>query len=156
MLPDPQPRRNLRSEEILTFVFKDPTLPMSTMNFVPVLLHRPYDLAQFWGTIAFFSAVLIFSGLIILVIQSKRAGLSDVPGPWIAQYTDAWNLYSTYKALHRDDKASYHRHLQSKYGNVVRTGPKTVSIFDPAAVPVIYGVRSKLDKVTLLTLMITS
>lgn len=124
------------------------------MNFVSALLHRPHDLAQVFATIAFFSVASILSGITILVIQSKRAGLSDVPGPWTARYTDAWNLYATYKALHNEDKASYHRHLKSKYGNVVRTGPRTVSIFDPAAVPVIYGVRSKLDKVMLRTIMI--
>lgn len=105
------------------------------------------DLKQIFLLLALLGTLFFIVTIIVLGIQSKRAGLSDVPGPWIAQYTDAWNLYATYKVFHSDNKASFHRHLQAKYGNVVRTGPKTVSIFDPAAVPVIYGVRSKLDKV---------
>ncbi|KAL2880404.1 hypothetical protein SGCOL_004121 [Colletotrichum sp. CLE4] len=36
--------------------------------------------------------------------------------------------------------------LRDKYGDVVRLGPRSVTVFDPSAVPVIYGVRSRLDK----------
>jgi hypothetical protein len=120
---------------------------MSTVALLTSFLQRPLDLEHIFITILVLIALFYLVVIIVLVVQSKRANLSDIPGPLIAQYTDAWNLYATYKAIHTDDKASYHHQLQSKYGNVVRTGPRTVSIFDPAAVAVIYGVRSKLNKV---------
>lgn len=124
---------------------------MSTAIMFPSLLHDSSDPKHFLLTVALFGALSFTLAVVVLVIQSTRAGISDIPGPWIARYTDAFNLYATYKASHSDDKAFYPRQLQSQYGNVVRTGPRTVSVFDPAAVPVIYGVRSKLNKVIVAT-----
>ncbi len=82
-----------------------------------------------------------------LVVSSWRAGLSHIPGPFWARYTDAWALYIAWKSLRFGDKVGVQRAVQARYGNVVRTGPRSVTVFDPAAVPAIYGVRSKLDKV---------
>lgn len=95
--------------------------------------------------------ILVLATVLALVVQSKRAGLSHIPGPWLAKYTDVWGVYAAYKAFSSKDKILYHRQMQARYGNVVRTGPKTVTVLDPAAVPTIYGVRSRLNKVIFLT-----
>ncbi|OCT54514.1 benzoate 4-monooxygenase cytochrome P450 [Cladophialophora carrionii] len=86
---------------------------------------------------------LLFS---FLVLNSRQAGLSHIPGPFLARYTDAWALYNAWRGIHFHNKVHVQRGLQARYGDVVRTGPRSVTVFDPAAVPVIYGVRSKLDK----------
>src|ERR1700761_7037528 len=75
----------------------------------------------------------------VLVFQSKRAGLSNVPGPFLARFTDAWGLYFAWWADISGDKISLFRDLQKEYGDVIRTGPRSITVLDPAAVPVIYG-----------------
>lgn len=82
-----------------------------------------------------------------LIVDSKRAGLSHIPGPCLARYTDAWALHRAWSAQKHGDKAKSLRLLQHQYGDVVRTGPRSVTVFDPLAVPTIYGVRTKLNKV---------
>jgi hypothetical protein len=96
-------------------------------------------------------ALLVTSiGLILLcsllVLNSRQAGLSHIPGPFLARYTDAWSLYIAWRGVRFHNKVGVQRGLQARYGDVVRTGPRSVTVFDPAAVPAIYGVRSKLDK----------
>ena len=85
----------------------------------------------------------------VLYFDSKRAGLSHIPGPFFARYTSVWGLYAAWTCIRSGDKTSFYRGLQARYGDVIRTGPRAVTVIDPAAVPVIYGVRSKLDKVSL-------
>jgi hypothetical protein len=82
-----------------------------------------------------------------IIFDSRRAGLSGIPGPLLARYTDAWALYTAWQATRGGDKVEYYRGLLAQYGDVIRTGPRSITVFDPAAVPVIYGVRSKLNKV---------
>lgn len=90
-----------------------------------------------------------------LLIVSKRAGLSHISGPWIARYTDAWALYNGWKILRARrlglplTKLGWHKQLQARYGDVVRIGPRTVVCFDAMAVPTIYAIRSRLEKVSL-------
>lgn len=87
-----------------------------------------------------------------LVIESKAAGLSRIPGPWLAQFTNIWALHFTWRTNRAgttnggQNKVSKLMKLRAVYGDVVRTGPRMVVVFDPAAVPMIYGVRSKLNK----------
>jgi len=83
----------------------------------------------------------------LLVFNSYRAGLSKIPGPFIARYTDAWSLYAAWRTKRDSNRVSYYRSLQAQYGDVIRTGPRSVTVLDPLAVPVIYGVKSKLAKV---------
>lgn len=84
--------------------------------------------------------------LAVLVFDSKRAGLSHIPGPFIARYTNLWAVYVAWKTDYSGTRAAFNRTLQKQYGDVVRTGPRNVSVMDPAAIPTIYGVRSRLDK----------
>ena len=105
---------------------------------------QPLGVAQ-WALFTTLTGVFFLCSYFVL--ESRRAGLSHIPGPFWARYTDAWALYTAWKILRSRNKVGAQRALQARYGDVVRTGPRSVTIFDPAAIPAIYGVRSKLDKV---------
>ena len=102
---------------------------------------QPFQAAALlWASLALFVCAL-------LVFNSKRAGPSKIPGLFLARYTDVWSLYVAWKTGDSSNKVSYLRKLQARYGDVIRTGPRSATVIDPAAVPVIYGFRSKLNKV---------
>ncbi|KAK1730007.1 cytochrome P450, partial [Colletotrichum acutatum] len=81
------------------------------------------------------------------VIDSHRACLSDIQGPWIAWYTELYAVYSAWRTERGSSKVNILDDLRDTYGDVIRLGPCSITVFDPSAVPVIYGVRSRLDKV---------
>ena len=83
--------------------------------------------------------------LIIAVVRSKKAGIDHVPGPFLAKYTDALRAYMAVKYSGRE--VNLYMKLHRKYGDVVRIGPRTVSVLDPKAVSVIYNVKARLSKV---------
>lgn len=92
---------------------------------------------------------VITVGLLYLVLYSWTAGLSHIPGPWLARYTDAWALRSAVKELGRDEKSQdeYYAQLHAKYGDIIRTGPRTIMILDPTALPAVYGMKTRLHLV---------
>lgn len=73
-----------------------------------------------------------------------KSGLRDIPGPLFAHATSLHRIQlvwkggavKTYSALHK------------KYGPLVRTGSNHVSVADPAAMGIIYGISSKFTKVS--------
>ncbi|KAH9870516.1 hypothetical protein IAQ61_005992 [Plenodomus lingam] len=70
--------------------------------------------------------------------------LRDFPGPAGAKLSRWWTLKQVWSS-----KLHYHRvlqQLQGEYGDYVRTGPRELSIFDPAAVQQILGFQSKTTK----------
>lgn len=81
------------------------------------------------------------------VIDSHRARLSDIPGPWIARYTNLYAVYLAWRTERGSSKVNILDDLRDTYGDVIRLGPRSVTVFDPFALPVIYGVRSRLNKV---------
>ncbi|KXH26155.1 benzoate 4-monooxygenase cytochrome P450 [Colletotrichum simmondsii] len=80
------------------------------------------------------------------VIDSHRARLSDIPGPWIARYTNLYAVYLAWRTERGSSKVNILNDLRDTYGEVIRLGPRSVTVFDPFAVPVIYGIRSRLNK----------
>ena len=112
------------------------------MDYFEIL--RPQGLVQWTLGLLSFG---VFSLLSFSVLSSRRAGLSHIPGPFVARYTNAWSLYIAWLGIRYGHKIGVQRKIRAQYGDVVRTGPRSVTVFDPAAVPVIYGVRSKLEKV---------
>lgn len=88
----------------------------------------------------------LFLWTLYLVLFSVRAGLSKVPGPWHARYVNVWMAYKAWRYSSAEGRYTFYKELQTRYGDVVRTGPKTVVVLDPAAVPAIYGVRARLNK----------
>ena len=95
------------------------------------------------------ATALVVAWCIYVVVNSATARLSQIPGPILAQYTDLWNAYKVWQwNSGYIDRNGFYKTLQERYGDCVRVGPRTVLVFDPAAVPVIYGVRAKLEKVS--------
>lgn len=88
---------------------------------------------------------LIFLGLVVLRLATNRlkAGVRDIPGPAAAKFSRLWKLHSVWKGDHHNTAIDLHR----KYGPLVRIGPRHVSVGDPSAIPVIYGLNSGFTKV---------
>jgi hypothetical protein len=74
----------------------------------------------------------------ILVVSYLRDPLRSIPGPFLAKWSPLWMLYHARQGdMHRVMIAQH-----QKYGPLVRTGPKELSVNDGDAVKVIYGKRS--------------
>lgn len=98
-------------------------------------------LALSFGQIALL-ALLCF--LLHLVANRLRPGLHSIPGPLCASLTDIWRLVSVARGHHQDTIIELHRRYGSK---LIRIGPNTVSVVDPEAVKVIYGLNNGFTKV---------
>jgi hypothetical protein len=87
--------------------------------------------------------ILLPAVVLFFALYNKfRPGLFSIPGPRLASFTNFWRVF---------DVASGQTHLTAialheKYGPVVRTGPRHVSISDPALIPVIYATNGKYIK----------
>ncbi|KAM0541732.1 hypothetical protein ACHAPJ_013137 [Fusarium lateritium] len=85
-----------------------------------------------------------FIGLLVTKLLANKYGngLLKIPGPALAGYTGLWRFFDVYQ---RRPELT-HIALHEKYGSVVRLGPNTVSISDPAALQTIYGLNSGYTK----------
>lgn len=97
--------------------------------------------------------IIIPAVLVVYILNAVRwvyhSGLRDLPGPSLAPYSELWRIFS----LTMKGKAPLeYRKLHKNYGKIVRTGPDTVSISDPAMIPIIYGFNSTYIKVSLCIL----
>lgn len=91
-------------------------------------------------------AIVVLGYLAYCVADSYRARLGHVPGPFFARFTDFDGLCRKWSvSLHGDWLTPLHE----KYGDVVRIGPRSVSVADPAAIRTIYNTKSRLNKVFL-------
>ncbi|EWG48595.1 hypothetical protein FVEG_16290 [Fusarium verticillioides 7600] len=93
---------------------------------------------------SFKAAVPWLTGIILtrLMYNKYGYGLSHVPGPWFAGFTDLWRLL-----IVRGRRAQeVHIELHKKYGPAVRLGPQAVSIADTDALKVIYSPRAGWSK----------
>lgn len=88
--------------------------------------------------------IVAFSIGITSVATALRPGLRSIPGPVVARFS---SLYRPWK-ISKGDAPDFYRNLHKKYGPIVRTGPNTVDISDPKALPIIYGISSKFVKVS--------
>ncbi|KIW32454.1 uncharacterized protein PV07_04000 [Cladophialophora immunda] len=69
--------------------------------------------------------------------------LCSIPGPLLASFTDLWRFSVTqYGGFSHTLKE-----LHNQYGPLVRIGPNTVSVSDPAAVPMIHSMHGEFRKV---------
>ncbi|KAK8014360.1 hypothetical protein PG990_007656 [Apiospora arundinis] len=95
-----------------------------------------------------FVAIVVVGVILYHVKASHDAGLSHVPGPFLARYS---NLHSWIEAQRwHGTNVCYLRRLHDQYGDVVRVSPRRVSVRDPDAIPVIYGMKASLDKSDLI------
>lgn len=92
---------------------------------------------------------LVFSlGIIVYLTQAHfRSGLRKIPGPVIAHLTNWWRLYDVSKGAHQETLIDLHR----TYGSdLIRIGPNVVSIAEPEAVKIVYGLNKGFTKASLL------
>lgn len=95
---------------------------------------------------SFSTAVLwLFGAILTRLLYNKYGhGLNNIPGPWLAGYTDLWRLFVV-----RGRRAQeVHIELHKKYGPAVRLGPRAVSIADTEALKIIYSPSAGWSKVT--------
>ncbi|KAF2729301.1 cytochrome P450 [Polyplosphaeria fusca] len=85
-------------------------------------------------------------GIIVVLSQYLVAYLSsplkNLPGPFLAKFSDWWRFFNHYGMKHIETQHALH----NKYGSVVRLGPKTVSLNDGSLVKVIYSTRGTFIK----------
>ncbi|KAL4737147.1 cytochrome P450 [Aspergillus similis] len=88
--------------------------------------------------------LLTILALFILRLLWRRfgSGLRGIPGPALAKCTRLWKLHSVWKGDHHLTEINLHR----QHGPLVRIGPRHVSVADPKAIPVIYGLNKGFTK----------
>jgi hypothetical protein len=92
-----------------------------------------------------FAFLLVGIFLIRMISNRFKKGLSSIPGPTLAKYTDLWKLHDVWQGQpHRTAIA-----LHQKYGDLVRLAPNDVSVGDPRAIAELYGLAKSYVKVTL-------
>ncbi|KAK5046573.1 hypothetical protein LTR84_007334 [Exophiala bonariae] len=88
--------------------------------------------------------ILPILGFVGHLIYNKYAyGISSIPGPFFAAYTDL----SRFLVVWGRRPERRHVELHKRYGPLVRLGPNCVSVSDPAAIKTIYGLASGYVKV---------
>lgn len=90
------------------------------------------------------NAYLLAIALLFYLVWNKYAqGLNTIPGPFLAGFSSVWRLVDVWRGSAQWTVIRLHREL----GPLVRTGPKHVSVSDPQAINVIYGVKPRFLKV---------
>lgn len=110
----------------------------STMGIISTLQGQCSD----WATLAV--VVLALAILVSSIVTAFKPCLRSIPGPHLARFSPFYRLVKLFKG----DAPVYYRKLHETYGPIVRTGPNTVDVSDPKAVPIIYGINSKFLKVS--------
>lgn len=72
-----------------------------------------------------------------------RKGLRDIPGPFVASFSNLWKIVAVYHG----DMPRRNVALHEQYGPVVRIGPKHVSFASPEAFSIIHSSRQAYAKV---------
>ncbi|KAK5189537.1 hypothetical protein LTR99_001844 [Exophiala xenobiotica] len=99
-------------------------------------------------------SLLVGSILIHLVVNKYyRRQLNSIPGPFLAGFTDLWRFFDALFANPHETHIKLHRQTGS---SLVRIGPRTVSVSDPALIPKIYGLNSGFTKTKFYTLHMLS
>lgn len=101
-----------------------------------MIINYPLEAYIFCGVLAVVA--------VCLLVNRFKSGLRSIPGPLVAKCTRLWKLYSVWKGDHHVTAIELHR----KYGPLVRIGPKHISVGDPDAIPIIYGLNSGFTKVS--------
>lgn len=89
------------------------------------------------------AGVLVALVLTYYAICYFASPLQDIPGPWLAKFTNLWRVHDY---LHLTSPETQKK-LHAKHGVAVRLGPNLVALNDPALIPVIYNARGTFRKV---------
>ncbi|WPH03602.1 cytochrome P450 [Acrodontium crateriforme] len=91
--------------------------------------------------------VLFIGASVLLIVHLLREwlqpGLVNVPGPFLAKFSDLWRLYKVWNWSFKDSLPELHKKYDS---SLIRIGPKLLSCSDPRAVETIYGFHSNFKK----------
>lgn len=110
-----------------------PDLRTSTSSKVIVFIMLLYIIA-FVGTLAF---------ILRAIYTSYQPGLRDVPGPFLARYTNWLRVYWAWKG----DPWITYRNLKKQYGNAVRIGPNAILLSEHGQFEKILGFKEDFTKV---------
>ncbi|KAI1095697.1 benzoate 4-monooxygenase cytochrome P450 [Rostrohypoxylon terebratum] len=93
-----------------------------------------------------FMSKLVVLCVVYTIIQCLhtryRTGLSNIPGPFLASFSNLWKVLSVY----RDEMPQKNIAVHRKYGPVVRIGPNHVSFSTPQALQIIHASRQAYPK----------
>jgi hypothetical protein len=103
-----------------------------------------YDLILDGSKGAFFALVFGCLPTILIVLLGGAivqgfTTLSDIPGPFLAKFTDYWR----FRVVGRRDSHETYLKLHEELGDFVRIGPNCVSVSRPDVIPLIYGINVK-------------
>ncbi|KAK4549808.1 hypothetical protein LTR36_005109 [Oleoguttula mirabilis] len=87
-----------------------------------------------------FLHLLLYSTVLLVVVYQVTwtyAKLRDVPGPFVAKFSNLWRLLVVWRRDSHDRYLELHKH----YGDLVRIGPNCVSISKPDMIQSIYGIQ---------------
>ena len=77
--------------------------------------------------------------LLLTLIQNYLLLPSQIPGPFLASFTNLWRLLSVYRT--QPPPHLIQQNLHSKHGDIVRLGPNVLSLRGAHFVPQIYGIN---------------
>lgn len=77
------------------------------------------------------------------IYTAFKPGVRDIPGPWLAKYTDFLRVYWAWKG----DPWITYRKLKKQYGNAVRIGPNTILLSEQGQFDKILGFKEDFIKV---------
>ncbi|KAG0650381.1 Aldehyde dehydrogenase [Hyphodiscus hymeniophilus] len=86
--------------------------------------------------------VLLTAAIIYFVRIKYRPGLKDVPGPFLATFSNFDRIVTAASGKQFLAHIGYHE----KYGALVRVGPNHVSFSNADLIPIVYGITSKFYK----------
>jgi hypothetical protein len=94
------------------------------------------------------SVALLFLAIIVFhVLNSRKAQLDHIPGPFLGRYTDLWRVLQAWQAPIYKGLENYQMRLVEEYGDIVRIGPNTILVNDPNDAHTVLGFRERLQKV---------
>ncbi|KAI1839352.1 hypothetical protein JX266_014437, partial [Neoarthrinium moseri] len=100
---------------------------------------------QHQGEMPYTSLIVKIGGVVFaiivpyLIFSSFTSPIQDIPGPWLAKFTDLWRLMDFYSGTQIETQ----RRLHEKFGSAVRIGPNMVSLNDPALFKTVYSTRGQ-------------
>ena len=113
-------------------------MPRNVYDLASILLDVVHTFQHHW--------IRLVVGLLVLYCfrERYRHGLRSIPGPFLASFTNLWRLVDVAKGDAHNTLLKLHRKHNSQ---LIRLGPKCVSIADPEAIRTIYGIKSGYNKV---------
>lgn len=97
----------------------------------------------YWLSATSATGLAIVAVVAYYLISYLVSPLKDIPGPFLAKFTNAWRVYDYYHLISPETQKKLH----AKHGAAVRLGPSLVALNDPDLIPVIYNSRGTFRKV---------